>query len=356
MTDARKAGITLVEMLVVIAITGILIALVLPAVQGSREGARSTQCKNNLHQLGLAYHQLNADRISGEALIASPSSWISILSPNLEGVTETFFCPSDMARRSGGSNSDNVMSVNKLPASLELNASESPNVMLYQERSGYKLPTPVAVDMSRPGRVGSPGYLSPTTLPAGTVVDSYIVHYDPPGTDGTTQNVKLAFGARIVGAICLTGHLRSSDPVLGAPGTAYDQIQSARGMEIGDEVIELSSDMKVFTVNRFIVTGVMEEARIITESGASSYGVNGRVNRFVQDSNKILLVEYKKIVADVVGTGARDIWANQVAPRHFGSVNVLFADGHADTMKPEAIDPTVSDNQNDFWCPRLAAP
>jgi prepilin-type N-terminal cleavage/methylation domain-containing protein/prepilin-type processing-associated H-X9-DG protein len=96
----RRTGFTLVELLIVIAIIGILVVLLLPAVQSAREAARRLKCKNNLKQLAMGVRQYEVrwrrdppashwDRVSGNDIDTKNNSklsetWVIMLLPYIE--------------------------------------------------------------------------------------------------------------------------------------------------------------------------------------------------------------------------------------------------------------------------------
>lgn len=84
--DRARAGFTLIELLIVVAIIGILLAVLLPAVQQAREAARRSQCKNNLKQIALA--SLNFEGLRGHF----PPAFTG-LDSNCSAINGTFHFP-----------------------------------------------------------------------------------------------------------------------------------------------------------------------------------------------------------------------------------------------------------------------
>ena len=93
-----RRALTLVELLVAIAIIGVLVGLLLPAVQSARATARRTKCQHNMRQIGLGIHLFansNDGDLPWNVHAGIERSWLYTLGPFTENVDVIRMCPDD---------------------------------------------------------------------------------------------------------------------------------------------------------------------------------------------------------------------------------------------------------------------
>lgn len=320
--NASRRGISLIELLCVVAIIALLIALMVPAIQGAREGAARAQCVNNMRQIGTSF-QL---QVTMKNKKMSAGSWIPTLLPDMEKQESQLWCPNDVKTPSGagGSSAQAYMRTRNRTYSQYGGSNAIPfdtNGPRVQIATG-----PLKLYEDRPA--------VPYTKPS---PESYVLGFEQTDSwdwDDMYVLVEPQPGGSKVTCLGGTFWLASGQNTM---GYVFDLL--------GPDKQVIQADFKPGST------------AIVPSAVKCSYGMNSRVAQMSGDDNHcIVLVEYRKSYADVAGPNAADFWPEQAAARHRGRLNVLYYDGHIESKSMTEIDPRQTTIQQQLWRSRSDVP
>jgi prepilin-type processing-associated H-X9-DG protein len=331
---------------VVITIIALLIALLMPAATAVRGSARKTQCANNLEQIGRAYQNMcNKNTLTGKEFKAG--EWTGVLGGYMEKQTSMFICPDDVEVKTASGKDAVAGGISKFGT--------------YVNNTGMKI-----LLSADGGRTKS--YDAYGVYPRMGKTWSEILPIKPrgPGAFVLCSEDLANPGSWDDGAdICILVEPDLDGEMQGSFSWSDGHGYSFKFLDPQDQVVK---DKKGNLMDPFHENNRHEWS--FGPAGRVSYGMNNRAGAFVSDSQRILMVEYCKVVADVSGVTASDLtgvstymrnsphwggWGGSRA-RHAGSMNVLYADGRVESSLPRAINPSVPQIHDSLWKPTCDPP
>jgi prepilin-type processing-associated H-X9-DG protein len=325
--------------------------------QAARDSARLAQCAANLQSLGVAWNTRSADianqgRGPSESILEDPHTWPSTLGNYLSGTGGVLNCPSDTSL--------DPLWDGENPAAPDFEGfASAPGYewVIFPEIDGVETAFYIPMSNEHPvlATIGWDG--------TGRSVDRK--RKDRYGSSPPDQ--ALVFTTARVGKWFKHGFDvgQNYDPGSGPWGHEH-QFSFVPIDRTEDSATVEGIGWKVQHGEKWLYNGKQGDDAIkkdytylhTNEWIPASYGMNNRAPKLVRGERRILLIDYERVVADVVNAddhSATNSWTDEmdkVESRHGGRINVLWSDGSVTTKLPGEIDPGLLENLEEKWRPR----
>jgi prepilin-type N-terminal cleavage/methylation domain-containing protein/prepilin-type processing-associated H-X9-DG protein len=320
MIGRGRKGFTLAELMVVIAIIGLLVAMLTPSLSSVYAVARQSLCANNLRNIRTAVATLAArDKISRTGALGV-EGWRGQLSAYDANSLEVMICP-----------------------------------------EGYTL----SADWQRDDVLGK--YALKTLSGSTFLYNMPLI----PGPACRKENItnggrkyNLSFEDQRTSTGAPTGDFSFANPILTIELIGHDAKVTVAGGGGGYNWHLVDTDDKVYLNDVMKAAGAMQGDSVLLKGavplgGKFSYGLNSIVNDISPTEARILALDYPEEIARIAGADeVHDNWMTWVGTdgihtfaRHKGRCNVAMVDGSVVPMYPKDIDPTVPELLKKYWKP-----
>ncbi len=346
MRNRKTRAFSLTEMLIVLAVMGVLVSMIVPTAIRIPALARRAHCSANLRHLGQAYAAYCANVLTATPDLG-PYAWSTTLKPYLGDNSQALYCPEDEYPHHG-------MPDMRLDVSyFGLGSDHMPNSRALFGRFPYWEEGPSGHPGPGIWKLNDEDYQTFTTNPDGADATDLLPRYTP-GKNPKSYYLVIEEG--------LQGEEASSD-------YDYDDL-IIHVTELDDNRFSMTFEKQWYFANYALFDANGDQigdssAQSLGVPGNSgpfefpftgklSYGFNWRVTMMPRGVHKVLAVDYDTEAVHVGGDStSNDDWADAPA-RHLGRINVLFADGAVVSHTLDEIDPGEPGSANDlnYWDPR----